>query len=152
MIFRRRAFSNVREIRSHPHFAEQGRALENVIARRAAASSPFPVNVRRGIIGAHLLAVAINAAVSRVNLPATHGHTRFGHGINVSALFVGLRIEVPDLEIRDQGQPHPRKGEGAENSEKEPFHMWSFTASSSCGLRNVGTLAVRPRPKSIKPK
>jgi hypothetical protein len=99
--------------------------------------------------------VAIDAAIRGVNLPATLSHAGLRHGIDVGLFLVRLRVEVPDLGIGNEEQTHPRKGECAENSQKEsgyPFHMWSFTASSSCGFKNVGILAVRPSPKSIRPK
>src|SRR2546423_12483383 len=103
-----------------------------------------------------MVAVAIDAAIRGIDFPPAIRHAGFRHGINVVLIVLAyLRIEMPDLEIRDQHQTRPRKGERAEDPEKEslyPFHMWSFTASSSCGFKNVGMLALRPRPKSIRPK
>ena len=32
------------------------------------------------------------------------------------------------------------------------FHQWPPDVSASTGLRNVGTVDVRPNPKSIRPK
>src|ERR1700736_3206938 len=68
--FRGRGFSDVRKIRTHPLFPEQHGAIENVIARGAAALAPFRTRLRRrlafsievgsSILGAELLAVAIN--------------------------------------------------------------------------------------------
>src|SRR5437762_7203277 len=34
----------------------------------------------------------------------------------------------------------------------ESFHQWPPDVSASTGLRNVGTVDVRPNPKSIRPK
>jgi hypothetical protein len=83
------------------------------------------LKVGRGIIGPQLLAVAVNAAVRRINVSPAVGHSGFRHRINVRLLFVRLRIEVPDLVIRDKRQSGPGEGERAEYSKKErcyPFH------------------------------
>src|SRR6185369_2711407 len=42
--------------------------------------------------------------------------------------------------------------EYTEEKRSESFHKCSSEPSASTGLRNVGTLAVRPRPNSISPK
>jgi hypothetical protein len=125
LVFGRRTFSNVREIRTHPHFPQQHGPLEEIIARRAAALAPFTIDVGRRIIGADLLAVAVNASVCRVNPPAALSHAGLRRGISIIPIFIHLRIEVSDLVIRDEDQTRPRKGEGAEDPEKErydPFH------------------------------
>jgi hypothetical protein len=153
--FRGRARADVRDVLAHTHFAKKHRLLENVIARRAATISPFSLDVGRSVIGAHLLTVTINAAVCGVNVRAALEHSRLGLRINVGAFLVGLRIEMPDLPVRNNGQSEPRKGERAEDSEKErseSFHQCPPEASASTGLRNVGTVDVRPNPKSINPK
>jgi hypothetical protein len=82
-------------------------SLKNIIARRAAAVSPFSLDVVGGVISADLLAVTIDAAVRRVNAPASLDHSRLWLGINVGAVLFHLRIEVSDLPIRDHGQSHP---------------------------------------------
>jgi len=66
-----------------------------------------------------LLAVTINAAVRGVNVRAALEHSRLRLRINVGAFFVRLRIEMADLPVRNNGQSEPRKGERAEDSEKE---------------------------------
>ena len=145
--------SDVREIGTHAHFPEQDRPIENVIARCASAHAPFAIEIGAGVIGAHLLRVTIIAAVGGVDLTTTLGHSRSRRGISIRPVFLHLRIEVTDLQIRDENQTSPRKGERAENSEekrKQPFH--GCTSSGSIGLRNVGTVAVRPSPKSIRTK
>jgi hypothetical protein len=109
----------VRDVLAHAHFPKKHRLLENVIARRAATISPFSFDVGRGVIGADLLAVTINAAVRGVNVRAALEHTRLRLRINLGAFFVRLRIEMPDLPVRNNGQSEPRKGERAEDSEKE---------------------------------
>ena len=111
VLFRGRGFSDVRKIRTHPLFPEQHRATENVIARGAAALAPFRTRLRRSIafsievgssiLGAELLAVAINAAVGSVNVAAALGHSRLRHWIDIGAFFVGLRLEMSDLQIRN---------------------------------------------------
>jgi hypothetical protein len=81
--------------------------LENVIARRAPAVSPFSLDIVGSVIGADLLAVTIDAAVRSVNAPAPLDHSRLRLWINVGAVLFHLRIEMSDLPIRDHGQPHP---------------------------------------------
>ena len=70
------ARANVREVLSHSHFSEEYRPLKNVIARRAAAIAPFPLDIVRDVVGADLLAVAIDAAVCCVNVLAALEHSR----------------------------------------------------------------------------
>ena len=59
----------------------------------------FSIDVGSSILGAELLAVAINAAVSGVNVAAALDHSRLRHWIDIGAFFVHLRIEMPDLQI-----------------------------------------------------
>jgi hypothetical protein len=103
----RRARADVRKILAHPHFPEKHWPLENVIARRTAAVAPFSLDIGRRIIGAHLLAVTIDAAVRGVNARASLDHSRLRHRINICAFLVGLRIKIPDLPIRNDSQSHP---------------------------------------------
>src|SRR4029077_6145278 len=98
---------NVCEVLTHSHFSEKYRALKNVIARRAAAIAPFPLDIVGGVIGADLLAMAIDAAVGRVNALATFEQPRLRTRINVRSFFVGFRIEMSDLPRRDDRQPYP---------------------------------------------
>src|SRR4030095_5994266 len=129
--------------------------IENVIARCAAAIAPFSLDIVGDVIRAHLLTVAIDAAVRRVNARAARDRSRLRPRINVCPLFVGFRIEMSDLPRREHREPHPRKRKRSEDSEEErseTFHQWPPDASASTGLRNVGTVDVRPNPKSIRPK
>ena len=62
---------------------------------------------------------------------------------------------MSDLPVRNDREADPRKGKRAEDSEEErseSFHQWPPDVSASTGLRNVGTVDVRPNPKSIRPK
>src|ERR1019366_9096353 len=147
--------ADIGKVGTHASLAEQHRSRENVIARRAATVTPFAIDIGRDVIRADLLAVAIEAAVRGINMPAALGHSRFRLGINVGTFFVHLRIEMSDLPIRNDGQSYPRKGERPEKSEKERekcFHKCASLPSDSTGFKNVGTLAVRPNPKSMRPK
>jgi len=74
-LFRRRARANICNVLAHAHFPEKYRPLENVIARRAATLSPFSLDIVRRVIGAHLLAVTINAAVRSVNTRSPRDHS-----------------------------------------------------------------------------
>ncbi len=116
LLFRRRARADIRKVLAHAHFPEKYWSLENVIARRAAAVAPFSLDIGRGVIGAHLLAVTINAAVRSVNTRAARDHSRLRHWIGIGAFLVGLRIEMSDLPIRNDGQSHPGERERPENS------------------------------------
>ena len=93
--------------------------IENVIARCAAALTPFSFDVVRGVIGAHLLAVTINTTVRSVNTRAAFDHSRLRLRISIGALLVGLRIKMSDLPIRNNGQSHPRKDKRPEDSQKK---------------------------------
>ena len=127
---------------------------QKCIARRTAAVTPFPLDVVRRVIGADLQ-LTNKCAVRSVDTRAALDHPRLRHRISIGAILLHLRIEMSDLPIRDDCQPHPREGERAENSEKErdeSFHMCASEPSASTGLRNVGTVDVRPNHKSISPK
>src|SRR5262249_2726425 len=107
------------------------------------------------VIGADLLAMAIDAAVGGVNVCAPLEHSRLRPRINIRPLFVGLRIETSYLPGRNHREADPRKRKGAEDSDEKrskAFHQCPPDVSASTGLRNVGTVEVRPNPKSIRPK
>src|SRR4029453_17561532 len=99
---------------------------ENVIARRAAAVTPLPLDIGARIIGADLLTVTINAAVRGVNARTLLDHSWLRHRIDVRSFLVRLRIEMPDLPIWDHRQSHPGERKRPEDSEEkrgEPFHQ-----------------------------
>src|SRR5262249_51062349 len=93
------ARANVCKVLAHSHFSEKYRTLKNVIARRAAAISPFPLDIVGYVVGADLLAMAIDTPVCCVNVRAPLEHSRLWARINVSPLFVGLRIETSYLPV-----------------------------------------------------
>jgi len=163
----RSGFSDVGQIRTHSHFTQQRWPIEDVIARRAAAVTPFwrrtgsgvarAIHIGSGVIGADLFAVTIEATVRDVNAPATLSHSGFRHRINVGAFFVALRIEMTNLQIGNVSEPKPGKGKGREDSKNErskTFHQCATISPGSgfTGFKNVGTLAVRPRPRSMSKK
>lgn len=117
-MFHRRACADICEVLAHAHFPEKHWPLENVIARRATAVSPFSFDIVCGVIGAYLLTVAIDAAVRGVNMRTALDHSRLRHWIGIGAFLVGLRIEMSDLPVRNDGQSHPGEGERPENSKK----------------------------------
>jgi hypothetical protein len=119
LLFCGRARADVCDVLPHTHFRQKHLALENVIARRAAAVTPSSLDIGRGVIGAYLLAVAIHTAIRSINVRAALEHSRLRLRINICAFLVGLRIEMSDLPIRNHGQSHPRESECAEDSEKE---------------------------------
>jgi hypothetical protein len=61
--------------------------------------------------------VAIDAAVRDVDLPAAFGHAGLRRGIGVGSFLVHLRIELSDLDARDERKAGPRKREGAEEAQ-----------------------------------
>jgi hypothetical protein len=99
---RRSTRADICEILTHAHFPEKYWPLKNVIARRAAALTPFSLDVVRRVIGADLLAMTVNAAVRSVNTRAAFDHSRLGLRINISAFLIRLRIEMSDLPIWNQ--------------------------------------------------
>jgi len=119
LLFQRRACANVCQVLTHAHFAEKYWPLENVVAGRAAPVAPFSLNIVCGVISAHLLAVAINAAVRGVNTRAPREHSRLRHWIDIGAFLVRLRIKMSDLPIRNDGQSHPGERERSEDSQKK---------------------------------
>jgi len=119
LLFHRRARADVCDVLAHAHFPEKHWPLENVVAGRAAPVAPFSLNIVCGVISAHLLAVAINEAVRGVNMRPALDHSRLRHWINIGAFLVGLRIEVSDLPIRNDGQSHPGESERSEDSQKK---------------------------------
>jgi len=125
------ARANVCEVLAHPHFSEKYRPLKNVIARRAAAIAPLPLDIVGDVVGADLLAMAIDAAVCCVNVPAPFEHSRLRARINVRPLFVGFRIEMSDLPRRNDREADPRKRKRAEDSQEErskAFHKYLRSA------------------------
>ena len=131
---RRCARANVCKILAHPHFSEKYRPLKNVIARRAAAIAPFPLDIVGDVVGADLLAMAIDAAVCCVNVLAPREHSRLRPRINVRSLFVGFRIEMSDLPRRNHREADPRKRKRAEDSQEErskAFHVRLSSADRS---------------------
>ena len=154
-LFRRRARTDIRKILAHTHFPEEYWPLKNIIARCTPAVAPFALDVVGRVIGAYLLAVTIDAAVRSINPRAAFDHSGLRLGVNIGPILFHLWIEMSDLPIRDHRQSHPGESERAENSEKkrgESFHKCASEPSASTGLRNVGTVDVRPNPKSISPK
>jgi hypothetical protein len=122
----RSGFADVSQIRAHSHFTQQRWPIEDVIAWRAAAVTPFwsrtgrgvsrAIDIGSGVIGTELFAMTIEAAVRDVNAPAALGHSRLWHRINIGALFVTLRVEMADLQIGDVSEPKPGEGKGREDS------------------------------------
>ena len=116
---RRCARANVCKILAHSHFSEKYRPFKNVIARRAAAIAPLPLDIVGDVIGADLLAMAIDAAVCCVNVLAPREHSRLRARINIRPLFVGFRTEMSDLPRRNDREADPRKRKRAEDSQEE---------------------------------
>jgi hypothetical protein len=111
---------------THSHFSEKYRALKNVIARRAAASAPFSLDIVGDVVGANLLSMAIDAAVCCVNVLALFKHSGLRTWINVRPLFVGFRTEMSDLPRGNDREANPRKGKRTEDSQEErsqAFHQ-----------------------------
>jgi len=128
---RRCARANVCEVLAHSHFSEKYRPLKNVIARRAAAIAPFPLDIVGHVIGPDLLAMAIDAAVCCVNVLAPVEHSRLRARINVRPLFVGFRIEMSNLPRWNHREADPRKRERAENSQEERSEAFHVRLSSA---------------------
>jgi hypothetical protein len=63
--------------------------------------------------------MTIEATIGGEDMAAALSHSRFRRGINIGAFFVHLRIEMSDLQIRDDSQSHPGKGERPENPKKK---------------------------------
>jgi hypothetical protein len=119
------ARADVPKVLAHAHLPKENRSFENVIAWRAAAVTPLPLDIGARIIGADLLTVTINAAIGSVNARALLDHSRLRHRVDVCAFLVRLRVEVSDLPIGDHRQSHPGKRKRPEDSEKkrgESFH------------------------------
>jgi hypothetical protein len=124
-LLRWRARANVGNVLAHAHLSKKDRSFKNVIAWRAPAITPFPLDIGARVFCAHLLAVTIDAAVRGVNAGTALEHSRLRHRIDVRAFLISLGIEVSDLPIWDHRQTHPRERERPENSKKkrgESFH------------------------------
>src|SRR5207237_7945156 len=86
-------FATIRHIGTHSFLSKHYRAIKNIIARGAAAFSPFrtrrrpgvadTIDIRGVVIGTNLLAMAINAPIRGVNLAAAIGHARLRSGASV---------------------------------------------------------------------
>src|SRR4030095_12354841 len=113
------------------------------------------LNIGASVFGTHLLRMTIDAAIRRVDARAAHYHTRRRHGIGVATVFIRLGIQTANLKIWHHRHAEPREGENAEDTEKkrlQTLHQCPPPGFASSGFKNVGTLAVRPKPSSIKPK
>ncbi len=75
LLFCGRARADIRDVLAHTHFTKKHWSLENIIAGRAAAVTPAPLNIRSRVLGAYLLAVAINTAVRGINMRAPLEHS-----------------------------------------------------------------------------
>ena len=126
-----RARTNVCEILAHSHFSEKYRTIKNVIARRAAAIAPFPLDIVGDVVGADLLTMAIDAAVCCINVRAPVEQSRLRPRINVRPLFVGFRIEMSDLPRRNDREADPRKRKRAEDSQEERSKAFHVRLSSA---------------------
>ena len=118
MIGHGRAVSNVREIRTDAYFPKQHRSIENVIPRCAATFAPFPFEIGSRIISADLLCVTIIAAIRGINATAALRHSGSRRRVHIGSVLLHLRIEMTDLQIRNENQTSPRERERSENSEK----------------------------------
>ena len=125
------ARANVCEVLPHPHFSEKYRTIKNVIARRAAAIAPLSLYIVSDVIGANLLAMAIDAAVCCINVRAPVEQSRLRPRINVRPLFVGFRIEMSDLPCRNDCEADPRKCERAEDSQEQRSKAFHVRLSSA---------------------
>src|ERR1700730_18216797 len=113
------------------------------------------LHLRRRVLGAELRAVTVKTSIPTEDFLPAVGHSRFRHRIDIGTFLVHLRIEMSDLVIRNHGETHPGECERSEQSKKkrkQTFHKCTSSPSASTGLRKVGTLGVRPRPKSMRPK
>jgi hypothetical protein len=125
------ARANICEVLTHSHFSEKYRPLKNVIAWRAAAIAPFPLDIVSDVVGADLLAMAIDAAVCCVNVRASVEHSRLRARINVRPLFVGFRIEMSDLPRWNDREADPRKRKRSEDSQEERSKAFHARLSSA---------------------
>jgi len=74
-LFLWRAGADVGKILAHAHLPEKNGSFENVITRRAAAVTPFSLDVGASIFGVDLLTVTIDAAIGSVNARAPLDHS-----------------------------------------------------------------------------
>src|SRR5450432_2398394 len=105
--------SDICEIGTNSHFSKENNRLENIIAGGAASRTPFAFEIGSAVFGSHLLRMTIDAAVRRVYLRAAQCHSRRRRRINIAAVFVGLRVEAADLQVRHDGEAEPGKGENS---------------------------------------
>jgi hypothetical protein len=74
-LFCRCARPDVGQVLAHAHLPKKNRSLENVVARRAAAVTPFSLDIGASIFGVDLLTVTIDAAIGSINVRAARDHS-----------------------------------------------------------------------------
>src|SRR5690242_14558056 len=111
--------ANVREVRTVSHLSEEDDWFKNIIPRRAPALPPLSLDIGPPVIRSHLLRVAIEAAIGRINMSSTGDHPGWWKRIDIGSLLVALRFETADLQIRNHGHAKPGEGEDAKNPKKE---------------------------------
>jgi hypothetical protein len=108
-----RTLADVCKVGANPHAPEKRWSIKEIITWRAAPGAPLALDVGCRVIGAHLLAMAVDAAVRDVNAAASFRHSRTWRWINIRSFLVHLRIEVADLDRWNQSETRPRKHERA---------------------------------------
>ena len=140
--------TDVGQIGSGPHRAEEDRAFPHVIARHGGTRSPATREVAAVANLADLLAMTIDTAGRRVDLLAALGQTRERRRVDVAGVLVDHRRVSREVEIRIGDQPEPGAKEGQEdpdNDDRHPVHALSGSGWRSWSVANkVGSVRVAP--------
>jgi hypothetical protein len=91
------------------------RPIEDVVPGDGPALAPVSCNIRAELAAANLLAVAVNATLGYVDLPAQVDGTRRLRGMGFS-VFIEDGLLVLKLPVRDQDKPAQREQDSSEHA------------------------------------
>src|SRR6266446_1176907 len=108
------AHSDVGEIRTRAHGAEEHWLVIKIVAADAAALSPAASNVGAEICRPHLLAVTVDTAIGAIHLTPEHSGPELGDRIIAAGFLNLLHAQAAVLQLRKESQPDPRRCERKE--------------------------------------
>src|SRR5438105_3286349 len=83
----------------------------------AAPFAPFSLEIGATVIGTHLLSMAIDTTIRGIDLRTAQRHSGWRCRIGIPAVFIRLRIEASNLEVRHHRHAEPREEEDPEDAE-----------------------------------
>src|SRR4029078_12461131 len=92
-----RTMTNIGEIGTGAHIAEHHDRLKDVIPRCTATFAPLTIKIGTAVLRSHLLGVAIETTIRRINPRSVQRHSRGWDGKDMGTFVIVLRIEPSSL-------------------------------------------------------